>query len=393
MLTHIDDKSAEDYLSHALSNLLIKFPLGGYALLGDCIEIYSMPRGTMKTNGKDIFVCSNFVKEIGKQDCQFVLLHEFLHIFYNHPERCMGRDAKVWNIAIDIFTNMEVSEVLETPVPEHGIQPPSWARGMTCEEIYDELIKGGWQPPQPPPPPGGEEGDENEFGEGSDIMEQEWEPGEKQKWQDRFTKSLMVAKQLAENQARGKYTDSIRSRLGQIAKERVPWDRLLRAQLYQELGFDEATYTRPKKQHYPRVILPTYRSNKARKLLLGVDVSASVGEELMKKFIGSVSGAANRAHETHVVTFDQVVREHVRTQRPKDILKKVKFMAGGHSYTSALGYFEIADKVKPDAMAMLTDGYIEVPSSAYKKTIFVIPKGGGKLPWGTTFVMDHDWIW
>jgi uncharacterized protein with von Willebrand factor type A (vWA) domain len=109
-------------------------------------------------------------------------------------------------------------------------------------------------------------------------------------------------------------------------------------------------------KYYP-IILPQTRTVKERILLLGVDISASVTDELIKIFISNVEAAAQRATEIVVVTFDAVVREEYRTKRPRDIFKNVKFKAGHHSHTSAMGLFEIAKTTNPSAICILTDGH------------------------------------
>lgn len=387
-------------MTKAATALVIRHPFFGYLLFGSAVKVVPAERPTMATDGVSIYCGVNFVRSEPFEVLEFGLLHELLHIYFNHLARRRQRDPKIWGYAADIFDNGECSVLLGTedskwPIPDRFIQPQIWAEGLTVEEIYDRLVEtqnkspdtlkeictgegmgnGDDMIPVPTPPPGTDPED----------------PQGAKEWQSAFQQDVAQAFAMAERTAtKRELTAATRARMQKIQKATLPWGTILRGDISHDLGYDEATYCPPKVKYYP-IILPQTRSVKERVLLLGVDISASVTDELIKIFISNVMSAAMRATKTVIVTFDQVQRDYHETKNPKDIFRHVKFVSGAHSMTSAKCVFEHADRVKPSAICVLTDGYIELPDKPYKNTTFVIPEGGNRLPWGRNIVMEFPW--
>lgn len=416
IIRHSDDEVYNRKLTKASTSLVIRLPFFGYVLFGTAVRVIADPTiSTMATDGVNIYCGVNFAKNEPFEVVTFALLHELIHVYFNHVGRRGSRDPKTWNIAADIYVNGQCSELLGEnvngtftlwKVPDEFIQWDPVFAGKTVEEIY-ELIKkqeeqkaGSMQGYLPK----GKDGkpSDKEVSNGQDMVEPreaakqyqagaDGDPQDSQDFQETFRQDISRAKSLADQSAFSKPLPSaVRSRMDKILRPTLPWGSLVRGHLSEALGWDEATYCPPKMKFYP-IILPQTRTVKERKLLLGVDVSASVTQELIKIFISNVEAAAHRATEIIIVTFDAVNREVFRTKRPGDIYRFMKFVSGAHSHTSARGVFEIADKEKPSAICILTDGYIYLPDRPYKRTTFVIPEGGRVLPWGKTYVMEHPW--
>ena len=399
------DDSYNRRMTKAASALVIRLPFFGYLLLGSSVRIVESDEPTMSTDGLKIYCGIEFVLKEELDIVTFGLLHELLHIFFNHHARRGSRIPKIWNIAVDIFTNGQCMELLGTDspkgfvsfqVPPRFIQWQPWAAGKTVEEIYDIIMKMAQQDPSTPDKLLPEKADQG-VGDGSDLRPPPVNadplqgPQGNTEWQEQFRQDVSYAKALSEKSVLHKpLSDTVQSRMDKVLRPTLPWGSLIRGGLSTDLGWDEATYAPPKVKYYP-IILPQTRRVKERTLLLGIDVSASVTDELIRIFITNVQAAAHRATKTVIVTFDQVVREVYETTQPRHIFDHVKFNSGAHSYTSALGVFENADRVRPSAICVLTDGYIELPEKPYRKTTFVIPTGGRTPPWGTTYVMEYPW--
>lgn len=401
MLLPTTDEAFNRRLTKAGSSLVIRLPFFGYLLFGSGTKVLAeSDRRTMATDGVNIYVGIGFVMTEDIDIVMFGLLHELIHIYFGHAGRRGDREARRWNIAIDIFTNMQCADLLGSEVggrlvpwvvPKRFIQPQTWAIGKTVEVIYDLLKDFEKQDPDfiknllP--------GEEGEISEGTDIIPtpQGGDPQDNKEWQATFRDDVAHAKALAEKAPNQQpMSKAVKSRMDKIMRPTLPWGSLLRGTLANDLGFDEATYCPPKMKYYP-LILPQTKKTKERILAILVDVSASVTDELIRIFITNVQAAAMRATETIVITFDQVVREHYKTKMPRQIFSKVKFMSGAHSFTSAIVAFELAVVAKPSAICCLTDGYIELPETPAKNTTFVIPEGGKQQPWGKHYVMEHPW--
>lgn len=390
-------------MTKAASGLVIRLPFFGYLLFGSGVKVIADSRPTMATDGVNIYCGVHFVAGEEMNIVMFGLLHELLHVYFNHHSRRGNRDPKIWNIAADIYVNSMCVVLLSDSnpfvVPARFIQPQPLMLGKTVEEIYEIIYK------QEQADPGTaskylpkDKDDDDEVSTGSDIIEPppgiNGTPEEGQsspEWQSTFREDVSRAKALAERSPLHRpLPGEVISRMTKIVKATLPWGALLRGDITNELGWDDISYAPPKMRYYP-VIIPRTVTLKERILVILVDVSASCTDELIRIFITNVMAAAHRATKVVVVTFDQIVREHYVTTRPRDIFSKVKFKSGAHSMTSAVEAFSIAKAAKPSITVCFTDGYIELPNFILCNTTFVIPEGGRVQPWGKTYVMQHPW--
>ncbi len=64
---------------------------------------YAIP--TAATDGKRYYWNPDFIDKLSIIGLRFVAMHETLHATFMHPSRCMGRNPKIWNIAVDFIVN------------------------------------------------------------------------------------------------------------------------------------------------------------------------------------------------------------------------------------------------------------------------------------------------
>ena len=423
MLLTGPDEAAHKIIYKGCQDFVLRWPMGGLLILGQYIKVQQgLQVQTLATDGANIWINPNYIKAVNEKEglrgVVFRVCHEYLHIYFNHVDRAKHRDFKVWNVAIDIITNRLTEEILSTDrdtwkTPADGISPKGWELFETAEKVYEELMKRK-KAEQPMPQPQGvptaaptgspsgvtyedpyDNDMEGEFS-GSDLLPSPFESEEeKHDWQDGITEEICQAQAVMEmNPTARPLPGAITERLSKIKEGRIPWSRLLTGKLLCDVGDDIATFSPPRKRLYPLLILPSYKGVQEKVLFLAIDNSASVGEELHDEFKAAIMPAARRADRIHIVGFDAVVREHFTTRRPQEIQRKFKYKQGGHSYTSVIEVFELVDKIKPTALAILTDGFIELPpviKPLYRKTIWCIPLGGRKQAWGTNFIMDIAW--
>jgi len=211
------------------------------------------------------------------------------------------------------------------------------------------------------------------------------------KFSEELAQASLVMEQINNKTKAELFGDTVSNRLDQVLRGRLPWGRLLRGNLVQNFGDTFTSFSPPKRKYYPSLILPTMKSLKEKVLVIGVDDSASVGESLHKEFIANVMPAAMRAAKTVVITFDAVVREEVCTTKPSKIYDLVSFKTGYHTHTSTVGLFDAVERIKPTAVVVLTDGYVDLPKKPYRNTLWCIPTGGKPQPWGRNYIMDTAW--
>jgi hypothetical protein len=381
----IKDDEAYQYVREALRDLMLFFPLCGLSYLGEAVEIREDARiPTLCTDGRRVWYSPKWIKGITHDARIFDLLHEWLHIFFNHVHRRGDRDPDLWNTAIDAVVVSEACSILSrhgrvwTP-PSDGVIPEPWMKGLTAEEIYDGFKK------HPAPPY--KLHDQHNYDSAEDLLDDD---NFRHVFVQEMAKAALVQSQVQGAPANILYGDLIGSRLGQLSNPTVPWGALLRGTTINELGDDDISYS-PPSARFVDVIMPRPVSVREDKLVILVDVSASVGETLFGAFKSNIVPAASRAEETVIITFDAVVREIVRTKNPGKVLDEIKFSTGYHSGTSSVEAFEELRRHNPRAAVCMTDGYIQYPETPWPGMIWVIPQNGHRPPWGRIFTMEVSW--
>ena len=100
------NQQAHEKMIKARSKLM-KGQLGMASMLLhlDLVEVSADQCSTMATDGKRIIYNPQFVLDIEEIEVQSVLVHEALHVVWEHPLRRGKRHHKVWNIACDYAIN------------------------------------------------------------------------------------------------------------------------------------------------------------------------------------------------------------------------------------------------------------------------------------------------
>lgn len=402
------DKEALERLRRSLFDLVIYVPLAGLTILGDSIKVKEDANiDTMQTDGHSIFYSPAWVHKKDRKSNTFDLLHEWIHIFGNHPRRCGGRDHDLWNYCCDVRVAHDGLALLRKAregwrlEPDHVPALP-WAENMTVEQIYDAMVKMAKQQKENPPPKKEDEEEEPTHDDRllplkykADMRPAPRDEEEDDAFVQKFRKSLAQAAVAVESTTRKSlkevYGKEVFERFVQIQQGGIPWHLLLRGSLIDILGRERATWSPPNFRFSPHLILPSYRGDKQRELFIAVDISGSIDRVLLNRFASNLEAAAARATKVVVVTFDAVVREVIETKSPRTVLQQLKFQSGAHSYTSAIDVFALAAARKPQAIVVYTDGILDIPKEPAHNTFWVVPEQGPTMPWGRTIHMRHSW--
>lgn len=105
----------------------------------DLVEVNDPRCSTMATDGKRIIFNSAFVAEISEEELRGVLLHEALHVVYEHPIRRGSRHSAVWNISCDYAINGFLVYEMGVSLPDGGLLSREY-HGQSAEVIYRKLI-------------------------------------------------------------------------------------------------------------------------------------------------------------------------------------------------------------------------------------------------------------
>lgn len=386
-LNNATNKEAAQKVRDCVIDLLFRSPLFGLTVLGSAIrvkELRDIP--TMCTDGRTIWYSPDWVLKKPRPSIMFDVLHETLHCFGNHPKRRGQRDQRIWGYAVDVRVAHDGLAICRARGeweldPDH-VQAHPWAAKLSVEQIYDVLHR---EPNRIP----------KDFK--TDLVENEESEAEEQEFKQKLVQDMAQA-QIAEEQQQSTnksieelYGKAIWERLLELKRCEVPWNVLLQGRLCAAMGHELASWVPPNRRWFPQIVLPSRRGAQEDELLLGVDVSGSITKDDLARFRACILPAARRAKRTTVVTFDAEVREVVTTTRPDSLLRNIHFTTGSHSYTSVRGVFAEVEARRPSAIAVLTDGYIQLPEKAYPMTHWILKPSGQRLPWGRHYLMHSSW--
>ncbi len=158
----------------------------------------------------------------------------------------------------------------------------------------------------------------------------------------------------------------LRTLIADLPKTRTPWEQILRTQLARSLSpRRDVSWSRPARSYIanqgrcgPHRRLPWepgFSSTKAvPRLVVIVDVSGSIENELMERFAREIEAITRRQESALVLIIgDNRVQRVARFEPGHSDLRKIEFNGGGGTDFTPL--LEEADKHRPDIAVVLTD--------------------------------------
>lgn len=295
-MTHMD---AEKKLASVRTGLLMAHPFfGSLSLYLSLIENNEIK--TMATDGNVILWNRQFVDSLTRDELTFVFVHEIMHCCLGHHYRQQGRDTKKWNIATDFAINGELVEVGIGRMPKGGLLNHDFT-GRPAEEIYALL------PDQPQQSQGG---GASGSGDGKSGGKSQPAPGEdpgacggvmpaanpaderalaeaEAEMQVRIKQAAAIAKRA---QA-GDMPASMARLIDQLLEPVVDWRSVLR-RFVDESATRDYAWSRPNRRFLSvGLILPGLVADGLNHLVVAVDTSGSINNEVLQRFASEINGA------------------------------------------------------------------------------------------------------
>lgn len=315
---------------------------------------------TACTDGVSIVYNPEFFLSLDPRERIGLVLHEVLHIIFQHPARLGNRNLKKANKAMDYAINL-IIENAKFKLPAIRLLDKQYA-GMSWEQIYELLPDDDEPPPWEDIAPGSNAGNDLQ-GQIDDIIVK------------------AVQQSRAAGDAPGSIPGDIERYYDKLTKPEIPWYRVLAA-TFTRLAKNDFTYKRPNKRYFPTAFLPTRRSLKLAKGAIAIDTSGSVTENQFLQFITETQHILRiqQPEQLHILQFDsRIASEDVVTSINE--LKQVKFTGGGGTKISPV--LEWANQNKPNWLIIFTDGEFTLPDKNPKiPVIWVIH---GNIPFKPPF--------
>lgn len=361
-------------ISAAITGVVLNHPFFASILLRLRIE-EDQSIETMATDGKGLFYSTEFVKSIRPVERVGVLCHEIMHIALAHHIRRMGRMPERWNYACDYAINPILIK--------SGIKLPKGAyvnkayEGMGAEEIY-ELLK-GTEETRPRDGSGafGEVRDMPGIGESTEAGISRAEA----------TVATMVTQAAMLAKKRGRLPGAIEEAIAKMYKPKVDWASVLRSFLDRTAKNDYSFKSPNRRYVYSGAYAPSVISNELGRVILAIDTSGSITQDIASQFFSEVRGVLDAYDcEVTVVQCDAQIRSVKELTRFDDDPGDTIIGRGGTDFSPVFEFAKIGEPVK--VIVYLTDGWGNFPRETPETPAIWVSTERTDFPFGEVIKID-----
>lgn len=390
--------SLEDEVVRFKMQLLRKMPFYGDIIMrlpitpNDSIS-------TAQTNGRSIEYSPKFFSKLSSGQRNFVIMHEIFHVLLFHCSRKNERRPQIWNTAADMIVNSMLMRLMadmrsvsiDFEKPNEGIfafvKPEE-----TVENVYARLLQDNkgifssskkvrvkmypYGPGRPMPVNAPEDIIIVEVSDTAPVEDDTEEAGlSKQAILD------IIRESAAKNRSSlGSYFVP-KQIFGLVESKKLKWQVLLRDFLIDEAN-EETSYATPERKYiHMDLIIPGYGTyeEKLEEVWAFVDSSGSIGANEMSQFLTQLYRISREFKCIFNICYwdTEITDIYRKITNEKDILKSTPRHSGGTNINCVYRWIQ-DNKLKPDVMLILTDGYFGELESRYfskslsQKTILVL---------------------
>lgn len=346
--------------THVFYSMMSDKQTGGLALFTDAVPIAATDGARLILNPAKFFTYS-------LQKRVFICLHEighciFDHIGLAHRFKKLGKitypdgstlpvDDQLLNIAEDLVINDMLIQY------KCGEYDKAWLHDITLGthkdssiDVYRRIYRSGRRPDGDPfdmhLEPGAAEGKQP-----SEVKRDESE------WKTAIAAGAAAAK------AQGKLPAAMELFVDALLEPQVSWTDKIQSFFARKVGSGSYDYRRPDRRLVVRDIYAPGRSGfGAGLVVIAVDTSGSITNELLKRFFSEISGVLEdvRPKKLLVMWIDAQVHRVDEVEEVSDLLTLKPVGGGGTDFRPAFNWIS-DERVEPDAVIYLTDGYGSFP--------------------------------
>lgn len=345
---------------------------------------------TAKTNGRDVTYGRAFVDRLDDKQLAFLVVHEAMHKAYRHLmvwKNLAKENPMLANAAMDYVINLQIADsdksqdIVAMPRDEDGklmgLLDEKY-RDMDTRQVYELLKKEGKE---------GKEGRDGEGGGGKkstsgsgQIDDHDWEGAEELTDEEAEELSNEIDHALREGSIlAGKMKGNVMRGINEMLHPKVDWKEALREFVKTNVkGGDQSTWRRPNRRYLGiDIVMPSCITEKAERFSIGVDTSGSIGGAILGRFLGESKSICDEVMpeivdllywDTHVAKHEMYCGAEVQ-----NFADSTSPAGGGGTTPECVPVFMMENKIKPQALIMLTDGYFYGDSRSEKWAELGVP--------------------
>lgn len=369
---------------------------------------------TARTDGEKIIFSPSFIDSLSDKELDYVLLHEILHIVFEHYSKRSDYDAVVFDRAADIVVNSQILfenrfDLSSITIAGCGVGAhiaPNGKEGYkyTVEEVYEmicddpakmangahsELIGSGEGKLN------GKDGQDNDgSGDGSWDEHDSW-PGEDNRslsdiWGRRKEEAAKFIMGSMGNLKAGSVPSQIAREIREKNTPQTDWRTILNEFTQEEVT--DFTFAPPDRRFDDSpFFLPDYneKEDSVKDILFMIDASGSMNDRMISAVFSEVKGALTQFNgrlKGLLGFFDADVKSPVEFESVEDLLAIRPIGGGGTNFFNIFKFIErkMRDNL-PQSIVILTDGYADFPEeedSLGVPVLWLICNDKVTPPWG-----------
>ena len=319
------------------------------------------------TNGRDEWYGREFIKGLDDKELAFVVLHENLHKAFRHLfiwKKLDEIDRGLTNAACDYVINILIHD--SDPdgrfvrLPKGGLLDERF-RGLDAGTVFrmlEEEQSGG----------GGNGKEPSDGGNGTQeggLDEHGWNDAKEMSTTEKETLAKNIDQALRQGALlAGKLGANVPREITDLLESKINWRDALRDFItsYCEEK-DLSTWRKPNRRWVDRdVYLPSVIGESVGRLVIAVDTSGSIDNKVIGAFLGEVKQICRTVSPEAIdlMYWDTQVCQHEVYERDSfdALLTSTKPKGGGGTRPQCVSDYIRAKKLKPEAIIMLTDGYV-----------------------------------
>jgi predicted metal-dependent peptidase len=297
---------------------------------------------TAGTDGINLYLNTKFVKELSLEELVGLLVHEVMHVAYEHMLRCKEQDLDhhIYNVAGDYAINYFIINK-GFKLPECRLYDEKFA-GWGTRQIYDYLIENNVQVELP----------------WDDLIPSEESSESYEEVISNITKAALSAKMANDP---GSIPGDILRKLEELLDPKLPWNTILQKYM-SAYSNQDYSWSRPNKRYWPNYYLPKSLSANLDKLFVAIDVSGSIDQKQFDEFIAEINYIKSDMNPSQLklLFFDTRVVFEEDYEQYDEI--NVSLKAGGGTMIGP-----VIDKIveyDPEVAIIFTDGEFSMPHMA-----------------------------
>lgn len=316
----------------------------------ECTKIH-----TLATDGIHLLYNPSFFESLSSDEQVGIVAHECMHVALQHPVRCkeLGLKHKLYNVCADYVVNDELEKYGYT-IPKGGLKCPTVFKGLATEEIYKKMDKSGISNDIDP-----EHEDITPEANGENKDKEKKTIKRLELVKNNIKKILTQAKMLAAGSGSGfsDKNDEFNRLYNELIKPKLPWERILYNYVNGTVQ-DDFSWRRPNRRYAEIGYLPSIsNTDSLTKACVYIDVSGSVDDDLLNKFISEIKKLHNNLHleSIKIGFFSTSIKTSVTME---DTWKPIpNIVSGGGTRIDPV--IEDINNTKPVVAVVLTDGYFD----------------------------------